>query len=422
MSASFSWPYELLIGWRYTRSGRRSRRNGFISFISAVSVGGIALGVAALIVVISVMNGFQKEVRDRMLNVIPHIQIFSVNGQALPDWRGMAQQIERNPAVTGVAPFVQGQALVAQGSQLQGVLVWGVEPTEEAQVSQIPRHMVAGSLAALQPGLFGVVLGNELANALGVGLGDRITLVVPSGALTPAGMIPRLRTLRVVGIFDVGHYEYDSTLALVNLHDASALFRTGGPTGLRVQTRDMNDAPQVAQQLQAQLPPTLVAQPWTEQNRTWFEAVVIEKRMMFIILTMIVAVAAFNLVSTLVMTVTDKLADIAILRTQGASPGSIMAIFLLQGAVTGVLGTFAGVALGCLIAFNLDPIVSFLEAVLHTQFLPRSVYLIHTMPSDPRFADIATITVASLVLSLLATLYPSWSASRVQPAQALRYE
>ncbi len=422
MSASFSWPYELLIGWRYTRSGRRSRRNGFISFISAVSVGGIALGVAALIVVISVMNGFQKEVRDRMLNVIPHIQIFNVNGQALPDWRSVAQQVQRNPAVTGVAPFVQGQALVAQGSQLQGVLVWGVEPAEEKQVSQIPEHMQLGSLAALKPGDFGVVLGNELANALGVTVGDQITMVVPSGSITPAGMIPRLRTLRVVGIFNVGHYEYDSTLALVNLQDASALFRTGGPTGLRVQTRNMNDAPQIAQALQRSLPPDLVAQPWTEQNRTWFEAVVIEKRMMFIILTMIVAVAAFNLVSTLVMTVTDKLADIAILRTQGASPGSIMSIFLLQGAVTGFLGTFAGVALGCLIAFNLDPIVSFLEAVLHTQFLPRSVYLIHTMPSDPRFSDIATITVASLVLSLLATLYPSWSASRVQPAQALRYE
>lgn len=422
MHSSTSWPFELLIGWRYTRSGRRSRRNGFISFISAVSVGGIALGVAALIVVISVMNGFQKEVRDRMLNVIPHIEILDLSGQAIGDWRGLAAKVRDNAAVTGVAPFVQGQALVAQGSQLQGVLVWGIDPAEEPKVSQIPTHMDSGSLSALTPGGFGVVLGNQLAQSLGVGLGDQVTLVVPSGSLTPAGMIPRLRTLRVVGIFNVGHYEYDSTLALVNLQDASALFRTGGPTGLRVQTRNMDDAPLIAAQLQQTLPPALVAQPWTQQNRTWFEAVVIERRMMFIILTMIVAVAAFNLVSTLVMTVTDKLADIAILRTQGASPRSIMGIFLLQGAVTGFLGTFAGVALGCLLAFNIDPIVSALEALLHTEFLPRSIYFIHRMPSDPRFGDIATITCVSLLLSLLATLYPSWRASRVQPAQALRYE
>ncbi len=422
MLNSNSWPFELLIGWRYTRSGRRNRRNGFISFISAVSVGGIALGVAALIVVISVMNGFQKDVRDRMLSVIPHIEILNLNGTAITDWRALAAQVRANPAVTGVAPFVQGQALVAQGSQLQGVLVWGVDPAEESQVSQIPQHMVAGSVSALTPGGFGVVLGNELARNLGVSLGDQVTLVVPSGSLTPAGMIPRLRTLRVAGIFNVGHYEYDSSLVLVNLQDAAALFRTGGPTGLRVQTRNMDDAPRVAAQLQPSLPAALLAQPWTEQNRTWFEAVVIEKRMMFIILTMIVAVAAFNLVSTLVMTVTDKLADIAILRTQGASPRSIMAIFLVQGAVTGFLGTFAGVALGCLIAFNLDPIVSFLERLLHTEFLPRSVYLIHRMPSDPRFSDIATITVVALILSLLATLYPSWRAARVQPAAALRYE
>ncbi len=416
-------PYELLIGWRYTRAGRRARRNGFISFISFVSIAGIALGVAALIVVISVMNGFQQEVRQRMLGVLPHIQVLSADGGALgADWPQLQQRIAHAPDVTGVAPFVSGQALLAQGSQLYGVLAWGIVPGDESRVSSLGRHMVAGSLDALRPGSFGVVLGDALARSLGAGVGDQVTMVVPSASLTPAGMIPRLRTLRVVGIFHAGHYEYDSSLALLDLGDAERLFLTAGPTGLRVQTRDADLAPLVAQRLQALLPPADVAQPWTEQNRTWFEAVTIEKRMMFIILAMIVAVAAFNLVSTLVMTVTDKQADIAILRTQGASPRSIMAIFVVQGAVTGFIGVASGLALGLLIAFHVDPIVSFLEWVFHTQFLPASVYLIHRMPSDPRLADIATITTVALVLSLLATLYPSWRAARVQPAAALRYE
>lgn len=418
-----SWPFELLIGWRYTRASRRTRSNGFISFISFVSVAGIALGVAALIVVISVMNGFQKEVRDRMLGVVPHVQILSADGSGLGDgWRKLAERVRADHEVTGVAPVVQGQALLAQGNSLFGVLAWGIDPALEPQVSSIASHMVAGSLGALRPGGFGVVLGDALAERLGVGVGDLVTMVVPSGSLTPAGMIPRLRTLTVVGVFRIGHYEYDSGLALLDLRDASRLFLTQGPTGLRVQTRSIDDAPLVAQQLQALLPPQLVAQPWTTQNRTWFEAVVIEKRMMFIILAMIVAVAAFNLVSTLVMTVTDKQSDIAILRTQGASPRSIMGIFVIQGAVTGVSGVLGGVALGLLIAFNVDPIVSFLEWVFHTQFLPSSVYLIHTMPSDPRLGDVLTITLIALGLSLLATLYPSWRASRLQPAAALRYE
>lgn len=421
--APSAWPFELLIGWRYTRAGRRTRHNGFISFISFISVAGIALGVAALIVVISVMNGFQEQVRNRMLGVIPHVQVLSADGGSLgPDWQALAARLRRDPQVTGLAPVVQGQALLAQGNSLFGVLAWGVEPKLEPQVSSIASHMVAGSLDALRPGEFGVVLGEDLAQRLGVGLGDLVTMVVPSGSLTPAGMIPRLRSLRVVGVFRIGHYEYDSSLALLDLRDASRLFLTQGPTGLRLQTRSIDDAPAVAQQLQAMLPPNLVAQPWTAQNRTWFEAVVIEKRMMFIILAMIVAVAAFNLVSTLVMTVTDKQSDIAILRTQGASPRSIMGIFVVQGAVTGVFGVLSGVALGLLIAFNVDPIVSFLEWLFHTQFLPSSVYLIHTMPSDPRLGDVLSITLIALGLSLLATLYPSWRASRVQPAAALRYE
>ena len=417
-----SWPYELLLGWRYTRAGRRTRRNGFISFISFISVAGIALGVAALIVVISVMNGFQKEVRDRMLGVVPHIQVLNVGGAQGVDWPALASRLRREPAVTGVAPFVEGQALIAQGDTLTGVLAWGIDPAREHEVSTLPSHMVRGSLADLKPGRFRVVLGDALAQRLGVDIGDQVTLVVPSGSLTPAGMIPRLRTLRVAGIFSAGHYEYDSSLALLNVDDAARLFLTGGPTGLRVQTSRADDAPTIAQALQASLPAGLEARPWTDENRTWFEAVVIEKRMMFIILAMIVAVAAFNLVSTLVMTVTDKQADIAILRTQGATPRSIMTVFVVQGAVTGVFGVLSGLGLGLLIAFNVDPIVSALEALLHTQFLPASVYLIHRMPSDPRATDIVTITGVALVLSLLATLYPSWRASRIQPAEALRYE
>ncbi len=417
-----SWPYELLLGWRYTRAGRRTRRNGFISFISFISVAGIALGVAALIVVISVMNGFQKEVRDRMLGVVPHIQIVNDGGAQAVDWPALAARIRRVPTVTGVAPFVAGQALIAQGNTLTGVLAWGIDPVRESEVSALPAHMLRGTLAALRPGSFRVVLGEALAQQLGVSIGDQVTLVVPSGSLTPAGMIPRLRTLRVAGIFNAGNYEYDSGLALLDIDDAARLFLTGGPTGLRVQTRRADDAPMIASSLQPTLPAGLDARPWTDENRTWFEAVVIEKRMMFIILAMIVAVAAFNLVSTLVMTVTDKQADIAILRTQGATPRSIMTVFVVQGAITGVFGVLSGLALGLLIAFNVDPIVSTLETLLHTQFLPASIYLIHRMPSDPRTGDILTITGVALLLSLLATLYPSWRASRIQPAAALRYE
>lgn len=416
-------PYELLIGWRYTRAGRRTRRNGFISFISFISVAGIALGVAALIVVISVMNGFQREVRDRMLGVLPHVQVLAVDGGGMgPDWPAVLRTVRREPGVAAAQPFVSGQALLAQGDTISGVLAWGIDPARESTVSQLPSHVIAGSLAGLQPGSFAVALGDALARRLGVAVGDQVTMVVPSGTLTPAGMIPRLRTLRVVALFDSGHYEYDSTLALLDLDDCARLFQTGGPSGLRVQATDPDAAPALAQRLQQDLPPGLLAQPWTEQNRAWFDAVAIEKRMMFIILAMIVAVAAFNLVSTLVMTVTDKQADIAILRTQGASPRSIMTIFVVQGAVTGVIGVLLGLLLGLLIAFNVDPIVGFLEWVFHADFLPRSVYLINRMPSDPRAADVLTITGLALLLSLLATLYPSWRAARVQPAQALRYE
>lgn len=417
-----NWPYELQIGWRYTRAGRAGRRNGFISFISGVSMLGIALGVAALIIVLSVMNGFQKEVRDRMLSVIAHIEVMDVQGGGLADWQATAAQAKQNPQVVGAAPFVAAQALIARGDDMRGAVVRGISPKEEASVTDLAAQLKDTTLAKLTPGTWGVVLGSELARSLGVREGDSVTIVSPGGQFTPAGVVPRLKQLTVVGTFDSGHYEYDSTLALIHLDDASRLFRVEGPTGVQLRLKDLHQAPQVAAELSAQLGPQVMVRDWTRTNRNWFSAVQLEKRLMFIILTLIVAVAAFNLVSTLVMTVTDKHADIAILRTLGASPRSIMGIFMVQGAASGVIGTFAGVLFGLLVAFNVGVIVPFIEGLFNTSFLPGSIYLISTMPSEPQSADIVPITVISLVLSFVATLYPSWRASRVQPAEALRYE
>jgi lipoprotein-releasing system permease protein len=414
-------PYELVLGWRYTRAGRAARRNGFISFISGVSMLGIALGVAALIIVLSVMNGFQKEVRDRMLSVVSHIEIFGPGGGVLPDLPGTIATVKRNPEVIGVAPFIAAQALVARGEDMRGAIVRGIDPAREPEVTEVAAEMKP-VLARLVPGQFGAVIGVELARQLGVREGDPITLIAPSGEITPAGVVPRLKQLTVVGTFDSGHFEYDSTLVMLHEEDAAKIFRLEGPTGIRVKLKDLDQAPRVAAQLAQALPPDLLIRDWTQQNRTWFAAVQVEKRMMFIILTLIVAVAAFNLVSTLVMTVTDKRADIAILRTLGASPGSIMGIFVVQGAAVGVIGTLAGVGLGLLVAVNIDVIVPFLEHLFHASFLPKSIYLISKMPSDPRRSDIVPIAVISLVLAFVATIYPSWRASRVNPAEALRYE
>jgi lipoprotein-releasing system permease protein len=417
-----NWPYELQIGWRYTRAGRAGRRNGFISFISGVSMLGIALGVAALIIVLSVMNGFQKEVRDRMLSVVAHIEVLAADGAALPDWQASAAAARKNPQVIGAAPFVASQALVARGDDMRGVVVRGIVPNEEATVTDLAAQLKDTTLARLVPGTWGVVLGIELARSLGVHEGDKVTIVLPGGTVTPAGVVPRLRQLTVVGTFDAGHYEYDSGLALVALDDAAKLFRVEGPTGIQLRLKDLNEAPLVAAELGESLGPAVVVRDWTSTNRNWFAAVQVEKRLMFIILTLIVAVAAFNLVSTLVMTVTDKRADIAILRTLGATPRSVMAIFMVQGAASGIIGTLAGVVLGLVVAFNIDVIVPAIETVLHTTFLPSSVYLISRMPSDPQQGDIVPIVVISLVLAFVATLYPSWRASRLQPAEALRYE
>ena len=415
-------PYEFLLGWRYTRAGRATRRNGFISFISGVSMLGIALGVAALIVVLSVMNGFQKEVRDRMLGVLSHVEVFTPDGGALPDPATTLRELRAHPEVVGAAPFIAAQGLLARGEDMKGVLLRGIDPAQEPTVTSLAGELAQTVLPQLQPGAFGIVLGGALAQSLGLRVGDPVTLVAPSGQVTPAGVVPRLKQMSVVGVFDSGHYEYDSTLAFIHIDDAARIFRLEGPTGIRLKLKDLHRAREVTHELAGMVSGDLLLRDWTRQNRTWFAAVQLEKRMMFIILTLIVAVAAFNLVSTLVMTVTDKRADIAILRTLGASPRSIMAIFVVQGAFVGVIGTLAGLLLGLGIAFNIDTLVPALESLLGARFLPQDIYLISRMPSDPQQGDILPIALISLALAFVATLYPSWRASRVNPAEALRYE
>ena len=416
-------PYEWQIGWRYTRAGRAGRRNGFISFISGISMLGIALGVAALIIVLSVMNGFQKEVRDRMLSVISHIEVFDASGGgALPDWQATATAAAQEPQVIGAAPFVAAQALLARGDTMRGAVIRGIEPAEEVKVTELARTLRGGALATLQAGAWNIVLGAELARLLDVRVGDKVTVVSPSGQLTPAGVVPRLKQFTLSGTFEAGHYEYDSALALMHLDDAARLFRVEGPTGVQLRLRDVQQARAVAARLGQSLGPSVLVRDWTRTNRNWFDAVQIEKRLMFIILTLIVAVAAFNLVSTLVMTVTDKRADIAILRTLGASPRSIMGIFVVQGATAGIIGTLSGVAMGLLVALNIDVLVPAIERVLGVAFLPGSIYVISRMPSDPLASDIVPVALISLLLAFAATIYPSWRASRINPAAALRYE
>ncbi|OZI19295.1 lipoprotein-releasing system transmembrane subunit LolC [Bordetella genomosp. 9] len=422
-------PYELWIGARYAGMARirqrRGRRDRFISFIAASSMAGIALGVAALIIVLSVMNGFQKDVRDRMLSVLPHIELYVPGGNPeniLNQWQALAKAAEANKEVRAAAPFVAAQGMLVRGQALRGVQVRGIDPQTEGHVSDIPRQMVAGKLDDLKPGSFGVVLGRDLASDLGLQVGDTVLLLAPQASISPAGFAPRMRQFTVVGVFSSGHYEYDSSLAFVDDEDAAKVFRDSGTAGVRLRIADMQRAPQVAAELARQLPPYITASDWTRNNRTWFAAVQTEKRMMFLILALIVAVAAFNLLSSLVMAVKDKQSDIAILRTLGASPGEVARIFLVQGALIGIVGTLLGVVGGMLIAYNIETIVPFIERLLGIHFLPRQIYFISELPSDPEMADIITIGVTSLVLSLLATLYPSWRASRLQPAQVLRHD
>jgi lipoprotein-releasing system permease protein len=411
--------YELLIGLRYTRA---KRRNHFISFISLISMAGIALGVAALIVVLSVMNGFQQELRARILGVVSHVQVVGADNR-LSHWQETAAAAARNPHVIAAAPFVNAQGMLTFGQAVRGAVVRGILPRDEERVAQFGKHMRAGSLEALQPGRFGVVLGVDLARALGVLPGDKVALIAPQGLVTPAGVIPRLKQFTVFGIFDIGFVEADAGLALINLQDAQKLYQMGDAvSGVRLKLDDLFAAREVARELTSRLGPGVYATDWTRSHANFFRAVEIEKRVMFIILLLIVAVAAFNVVSALVMLVTDKQADIAILRTLGASPRSVMQIFMVQGAVIGVIGTLAGVACGVLLALNVSTVVPAIEHAFNVQFLSKDVYLIPELPSDVHLRDVVIIGLVSLALSFIATLYPSWRASRVNPAEALRYE
>ena len=415
-------PFEWFIGLRYTRSGKRAgKKNGFISFISTLSVAGIALGVAALIIVMSVMNGFQKEVRDRMLSVLSHVEVLHADGP-LQDWQPLADSLRGRDHITGAAPFVAGQVVLSRGETVRGALVRGIEPALESQVSDMTEQVVTGSMDALQPGSFGIIIGRVMAEQLGLFEGDRLALIAPQGTVSPAGVVPRMKQFVIRGIFESGHYEYDSTLILMNMADAATFFRTGGAMGLRLRLDDMQQALAVGEQLKKQLGPAYLVRDWSQENRVWFAAVQVEKRMMFIILALIIAVAAFNLVSMLVMTVTDKRADIAILRTLGASPKSILSIFMVQGSLVGLLGTAAGVALGVLVALNIGPVVGFFEQLLGVRLLPPGIYVISALPSDLRLEDVSWVALISCVLSLLATIYPSLRAAAVRPAEALRYE
>jgi len=412
-------PLSLYVGLRYTRA---KRRNHFISFISLTSMLGIALGVTALITVLSVMNGFEHELRTRILGMTAHATI-SGYGEPLRDWPQVAELAQDDPRVLGAAPFIQKEGMLVAGSRVNGSLVRGIDPNEESAVSDVGQKMVQGRLEALQAGEFNIVLGMDLARILGVRVGDKVTLVTPAANVTPAGMVPRLKRFTVSGLFQVGMYEYDSALALVHIDDAAILFRMPGEvSGVQLKLDDMFRAPWVVRELAGSLPGTYRVSDWTQQHANFFRAIRTEKTVMFVILSLIVAVAAFNIVSTLVMVVTDKKADIAILRTLGLSPRGVMGVFMVQGTIIGLVGTLLGVMGGVLLALNVKTIVPAIERLFGVQFLPADVYYISELPSRLNALDVLHIGVLAFLLSVLATLYPAWNASRTQPAEALRYE
>ena len=412
-------PYELFIGLRYTRA---KRRNHFISFISMISMLGIGLGVMALIVVLSVMNGFQKEIRARILGVTPHLQVMSDSGQ-LNDWQHTLDIVASHPEIRAAAPFVSGQGMISLNESVEGVMVRGILPDAEQRLTALGDKMKHGSLNDLRAGEFNIILGVDLARALGAHVGDSVLLITPQGQITPAGMLPRLKQFHVVGIFEIGMAPYDNALALIQLEDAQKLYRMGDSvSGISGSLNNLDLAPRVAFELEGKLPKDTYATDWTRQNANYFSVVAMEKKMMFIILSLIVLVAAFNIVSTLVMAVTDKQADIAILRTLGASPKSIMKIFMVQGMLIGLIGMGMGVISGVVIALNIGTIVPFIEHLFGVQFLSKEFYYISELPSDLQRGDVIVVAGMSFLISLFATLYPSWRASKVQPAEALRYE
>jgi len=413
-------PLPIAIGLRYTRA---KRRNHFISFISVVSMIGLILGVTALITVLSVMNGFERELRERILGMASHATIQAFDG-SLQDWAALSRHVERSdPRVEAVAPYVAGEAMFSAFGNISGALVRGIDPEAEQRVARIGEHMIRGSLDALQEGAFRVVLGNELALQLGLRVGDTVVLMAPQASVTPAGVLPRMRRFEVAGLFEVGMYEFDRGTAFIHLDDARAVFQTGeGVTGLRLRLTDLMQAGVVSRDVANSLDGLFRVSDWTREHANLFRAIQMEKVVMFIILSLIVAVAAFNIVSTLVMLVTDKQSDIAILRTLGLKPSGVMLVFIVQGVVIGTVGVLLGVIGGVSLALNIDVVVPFIERVTGTQFLAADVYYISELPSELRVEDVMRISGLAFVLTLLATLFPAWRAARTRPAEALRYE
>ncbi len=410
----------LMIGSRYSRA---KRRNGFISFISAISILGVAIGVWVLISVISIMNGFGNELRGRILDVAPHVTVTG-QGNRLNDWQAITDQIDRQPEVLGRAPYIYTQGLITLDGQVTGSLVKGVLPEEELKVSEIANHMDVGSFEMLQKGRYNVVLGRGLANKVGAGVGDKVTFISPQGQSTPAGLMPRLRRFTVVGVFgDIGPDGFDSTLAYIHMADADKLYKfRGAVSGLRIKLDDPFLAREVTAGIADKLEYRFYVDNWTTQHKSFFRALEFERRMVFIVLFLIVAIAAFNIVSTLIMVVTDKRADIAILRTLGLSPGKVMGIFFVQGVTSGLIGTVVGAIAGVLTALNLSTIIAFIEGMVGHEVLPASVYIVTDFPAELRWNDVIIVVSTSVILCMLATLYPAWRASKTQPAEALRYE
>jgi lipoprotein-releasing system permease protein len=414
-------PLSLYIGLRYTGA---KRRNHFISFISFSSILGIALGVTALITVLSVMNGFEKELRERMLGMAPHIMVFDVGEEGMPAWQEIATQIEKHPKVRGLAPYIQGQSMFSHYQTVQGALFQGIDPAQESHVSEVNDKMKEGTLDVLSAGSFNIILGQELANSLGVWIGDKVTMIVPQANVTPVGILPRMKRLTVAGIFEVGMHEFDSGLALLNIEDAAKLLRLpkGNVHGINVKVEEMFQAPAISAELSMTIPVGNYIQDWTYRHSNLFKAIKMEKTVMFVILSLIIAVAAFNIISTLVMVVTDKEADIAILRTLGATPNSIMMIFIVQGILIGVVGTTLGLIGGIGLSLNIETLIPSLENLFGIEFLDPSIYYISELPSELHWDDVRRIGAVSLILTIIATLYPARRAAKTQPAEALRYE